>query len=111
LIKEERGKAGVALVALIVGEMEFDTSQIGKVEDPRTGGYMLTAENDGYNLEEEDRLRKENELVHRVIHPLFDKTEEQLRKRDSNILTEAEGKKEGQENWQGSVLQWRHKRG
>jgi hypothetical protein len=54
-----------------LGEMEFDTSKIGKVEDPRTGGYMLTAENEGYNLAKEERLRKENELVHRVMHPLF----------------------------------------
>jgi hypothetical protein len=49
LVEDERGEAGVALVDLIVGEMEFDTSKIGKVEDPRTGGYMLTAENEGYN--------------------------------------------------------------
>jgi hypothetical protein len=62
LIKEERGEAGVALVDLIVGEMEFDTSKIGKVDDPRAGGYMLTAENEGCNLEKEDRLRKEDEL-------------------------------------------------
>jgi carbamoylphosphate synthase small subunit len=80
-------------VDLIVGEMEFDTSKIGKIEDPRTGGYMLTAENEGYNSAKEDRLRKENELVHRVIHPLFDKTEEQLREHDSNILKEAEEQK------------------
>jgi hypothetical protein len=46
LVEDERGEAGVALVDLIVGEMEFDTSKIGKVEDPRTGGYMLTAENE-----------------------------------------------------------------
>jgi hypothetical protein len=62
LIKEERGEAGVALVDSIVGEMEFDTSKIGKVDDPRAGGYMLTAENEGCNLEKEDRLRKEDEL-------------------------------------------------
>ena len=40
-------QAGVAFVDLIVEEMEFDTSKVGKVEDPRTGGYMLTAENEG----------------------------------------------------------------
>jgi hypothetical protein len=34
LIKEERGEARVALVDLIVGEIEFDTSKIGKVDDP-----------------------------------------------------------------------------
>jgi hypothetical protein len=33
LVEEERGEADVALVDLIVGEMEFDTSKIGKVED------------------------------------------------------------------------------
>jgi hypothetical protein len=60
------------VVDLIVGEMEFDTSRIGKVDGPQTGGYMLTAENEGYNLAKEERLRKENKLVHRVIHPLFD---------------------------------------
>jgi hypothetical protein len=47
LIQQERGDAGIALVDLIVGEIEFDTSKIEKVEDPRTGGYMLTAENEG----------------------------------------------------------------
>jgi hypothetical protein len=53
LVEDKRGEAGVALVDLIVGEMEFDTSKIGKVEDPRTGGYMLTAENEGYNSAKE----------------------------------------------------------
>jgi uncharacterized protein (DUF2336 family) len=93
LIQEERGKTGVALVDLIVGEIEFDTSKIGMAEDAQTGGYMLTAEKEGYNSAKEDRLRKENELVHRVIHPLFDKTEEQLREHDSNTLKEAEEQK------------------
>jgi hypothetical protein len=85
LVEDERGEAGVALVDLIVGEMEFDTSKIGKVEDPRTGGYMLTAENEGSNSAKEERLRKENELVHRVTHPLFDKNEEQLREDGSKV--------------------------
>jgi carbamoylphosphate synthase small subunit len=83
LVEDERREAGVALVDLIVGETEFNTSKIGKVEDPQTGGYMLTAENEGYNSEKEERLRKENELVHRVMHPLFDKNEEQLREHDN----------------------------
>jgi hypothetical protein len=74
LVEDERGEAGVALMDLIVAEMEFDTSTIGKVEDPRTGGYMLTAENEGYNLAKEERLRKENELVHWVMHPFLIKT-------------------------------------
>jgi hypothetical protein len=30
----------------MVGETEFDTSKVGKVQDPRAGGYMLTAENE-----------------------------------------------------------------
>jgi hypothetical protein len=82
------------LVDLIVGEMEFDTSKIGKVEDPQTGGYMLTAENEGYNSAKEERLRKENELVHRVmLHPLFDKNEEQLREHDSKVSKETEEQK------------------
>jgi hypothetical protein len=76
LVEDERGEAGVALVNFIVGEMEFDTSKIGKVEDPQTGGYMLTAENEGYNSAKEERPRKENKLVHRVMHPaLFNKNE------------------------------------
>jgi hypothetical protein len=94
LVEDERGEASVALVDLIVGEMEFDTSQIGKVEDPRTGGYMLTAENEGYNWAKEERLRKENELVHRVMHPLFDKNEEQLREHDSKVSRNRGRKKE-----------------
>jgi hypothetical protein len=93
LVEDERREAGVALVDLIVGEMEFDTSQIGKVEDPRTGGCMLTAENEGYNLAKEERLRKENELVPRVMHPLFDKKEEQLREQDSKVSRESEEQK------------------
>jgi pyruvate/2-oxoacid:ferredoxin oxidoreductase alpha subunit len=94
LVGDECGEAGVALVDLIVGEMEFDTSKIGKVEGPRTGGYMLTAENEGYNLAKEERPRKENELVHRVMHPaLFDKNEEQLREHDSKVSKETEEQK------------------
>jgi pyruvate/2-oxoacid:ferredoxin oxidoreductase alpha subunit len=94
LVEDERGEAGVALVDLIVGEMEFNTSKIGKVEDPQTGGYMLTAENEGYNSAKEERPRKENELVHRVMHPaLFDKNEEQLRERDSKVSKETEEQK------------------
>jgi pyruvate/2-oxoacid:ferredoxin oxidoreductase alpha subunit len=80
-------------VDLIVGEMEFDTSKIGKVEDPRTGGYMLTAENEGYNPAKEERLRKENELVHRVIHPFFNRSKEQLREHDSKVSKETEEQK------------------
>jgi hypothetical protein len=89
LVEDERREAGVALVDLIVGEMEFDTSKIGKVEDPWTGGYMLTADNEGYNSAKKERLlRKENKLVHRVMHPLFDKKEEQLREHDSKVSKE-----------------------
>jgi hypothetical protein len=94
LIEEELREAGVALVDLIVGVMEFDTSRIGKVKDPRTDGYMLTTENEGYDSAKEERLRKENKLVHRVIHPLFDKIEEQLREHDSKISKESEEKME-----------------
>jgi hypothetical protein len=91
LVEDERGEAAVALVDLIVGEMEFDTSQVGK--DPRTGGYMLTAENEGYNSAKKERLRKENELVHRVMHPLFDKNEEQLKEHNSKVSRETEEQK------------------
>jgi hypothetical protein len=93
LVEDEHGEAGVALVDLIVGEMEFDTSQIGKVEDPQTGVYMLTAENEGYNSAKEERLRKESELVHRVMHPLFDKNEEQLREHNSKVSKETREQK------------------
>jgi hypothetical protein len=44
---------------------------------------MLTAENEEYKLAKEERLRKENKLVHRVIH-------QQLRENASKILKEAE---------------------
>jgi hypothetical protein len=64
LVEDKHGESGAALVDLIAGEMEFNTSKIGKVEDPRTGGYMLTAENEGYNLAKEVSPRKENKLVH-----------------------------------------------
>jgi hypothetical protein len=93
LVEDERGEAGVALVDLIVGEMEFDTSKIGKVENPQTGGYMLTAENEGYNSAKKERLRKENKLVHRVMHPFFDKKEEQLKEHDSKVSKETEEQK------------------
>ena len=63
------------------------------MEDPQRGGYMLTAENEGCNSAKEERLRKENELVHRVMHPLFDKDEEQLRERDSKVAREREEQK------------------
>jgi hypothetical protein len=45
LIKEERGKAMVSLVDLIVGDVEFNTSKVGKVKDPKAGCYMITADN------------------------------------------------------------------
>jgi hypothetical protein len=54
---------------------------------------MLTAENEGYNSAKEERLRKENELVHRVMYPLFDKNEEQLREHDSKVSRETEEQK------------------
>jgi hypothetical protein len=101
LIEEEQGKSKVSLLDLIVGKAEFDTSKAGKVQDPRAGGYMLTADNESakekYNLAKEDRMRKENELEHRVIHPLFEKTEEQLREHDSNLSKQAEEQKRNQE--------------
>ncbi len=93
MVEDERGEAGVAVVDLIVVEMELARSRIGKVEEPQTGGYVLTAENEGYNSAKEERLRKENELVHRVMHPLFDKNEEQLRENDSKVSRETEEQK------------------
>jgi hypothetical protein len=54
---------------------------------------MLTAENEGYNSAKEERLRKENKLVHRVMHPLFNKNEEQLREHDSKVSKETEEQK------------------
>jgi hypothetical protein len=102
LVEDERGEAGVAVVDLIVGEMEFATSKIGKVEDPQTGGYVLTAENEGYNSAKEERLRKENKLVHRVMHPLFDKNEEQLRELDSKVSKETEEQKRKTRDLAGS---------
>jgi hypothetical protein len=56
-------------------------------------GYMLTAENEGYNSAKEERVRKENELVHRVMHSLFHKIEEQLREHDSKVSKETEEQK------------------
>ena len=35
------------MVDLIVGDMEFDTSKVEKLENTRNGGYMLTTENEG----------------------------------------------------------------
>jgi hypothetical protein len=71
MIEEEQGKSRVSLENLIVGELVFDMSTIEKLEDPRAGGYTLTAENEHtrvkYNLAKEDRMRKENQLVYRVI--------------------------------------------
>jgi hypothetical protein len=55
---------------------------------------MLTAENEGYNLAKEERPRKANKLVHRVMHPaLFDKNEEQLREHGSKVSKETEEQK------------------
>jgi hypothetical protein len=89
LIKEERGKATVSLVDLIVGDIEFKKSKVGKVKDPKAGSYMLTADNaeqtrNAYKKAKEDRLRQEKELVHRELHPLFHK-EEELREHDTKI--------------------------
>jgi hypothetical protein len=54
---------------------------------------MLTAENEGCNLAKEERLRKENKLIHRVMHPLFDINEEQLREHKSKVSKETEEQK------------------
>jgi hypothetical protein len=55
---------------------------------------MLTAENEGYNLAKEERPRKANKLVHRVMHPaLFDKSKEQLREHGSTVSKETEEQK------------------
>jgi hypothetical protein len=35
-MKEERGKAGVSLGDIIMGDIEFDTSKVGKLQDPKT---------------------------------------------------------------------------
>jgi hypothetical protein len=44
-------------------------------------------------LAKKDRMRKENKLVPRVIHPLFKKSKEQLREHDSNLSKEAEAQR------------------
>ena len=59
----------MAVVDLIVGDMEFDTSKVEKLENTRNVGYMLTTENEGYDTEKVERQRKENTLDHRGIHP------------------------------------------
>ena len=80
-----------------MGDFEFDTSKVGKVNNARGGGYMITGENDEskneYERAKEDRLRQEKELVHREIHPLFHKTEEELREFDNKVSKEAEEQK------------------
>ena len=59
---------------------------------------MITGENDEsrneYERAKEDRLRQEKELVHREIHPLFHKTEEELREYDNKASKEAEEQQE-----------------
>jgi hypothetical protein len=54
---------------------------------------MLTAENEGYNSAKEERPIKENKLVHRVMHPLFDINKEQLREHKSKVSRETEEQK------------------
>ena len=81
---EERGKARKSLVDLIVGEFEFDTNKVDKITNPKAGGYMIAADNVETKYDfikaKENRLREEKELlVHRELHPLFHKTEEELR--------------------------------
>ncbi len=80
-----------------MGDFEFDTSKVGKVNNARGGEYMITGENDEskneYERAKEDRLRQEKELVHREIHPLIHKTEEELREHDNEVSKEAEEQK------------------
>ena len=80
-----------------MGDFEFDTSKVGKVNNARGGGYMITGENDEskneYERAKEDKLRQEKELVHREIHPLFHKTEEEVREYDNKVSKEAEEQK------------------
>ncbi len=94
----------MALVDLIVGDMEFDTSKVEKLENTRSGGYMLTTENEGYDSAKEERLRKENTLVHIEgythcsikLKNSYENTTIKSRKNQRN-------KKGRREHWQGSV--------
>ena len=58
---------------------------------------MITGENvetiHKYNKAKETRLRQEKELVHRDLHPLFHKTEDELRNYDTKMSKEAEEQK------------------
>ena len=80
-----------------MGDFEFDTSKVGKVNNARGGGYMITGENgdsrNDYERAKEDRLRQEKELVHREMHPLFHKTQQELREYDKKVSKEAEEQK------------------
>ncbi len=84
----------MSLVSSIIRETNM---LVGKVNNARGGGYMITGENDEskneYERAKEDRLRQEKELVHREIHPLFHKTEEELREYDNKVSKEAEEQK------------------
>jgi hypothetical protein len=46
-----------------------------------------------------DRLGKDKWLEHGELHPLFQKTEEELREHGSKILKEAEEQKTKQGSW------------
>ena len=93
----ERGKSRQFLADLMVGEFEFDTSKFDKNKNPRKGGYMIAADNveteHAYKKAKELRVKTENELVHRQLHPLFEMTEEDLREYDANKTKEAEEQK------------------
>ena len=73
-----------------MGEFEFDTSKTERNKNPRIGGYMITVENaerkNAFKKARETRIKEENELVHREMHPLFQKTDEELREYDAKVL-------------------------
>ena len=81
----------------MVGEFEFDTSKVDKSKNPRKGGYMITSDNvetkHAYKKAKELRIKEEKQIVHRVLHPLFHKTEEELREHDTKMAKEAEEQK------------------
>ena len=93
----ERGKSRQFLADLMVGEFEFDTTKFDKNKNPRRGGYMIAEDNvetqNAYKKAKDLRIKTENELVHRQLHPLFEMTEEDLREYDANKTKEAEEQK------------------
>ena len=90
-----------------MGEFGFDTSKTERNKNPRIGGYMITPKNaerkNAFKKAKEKRIKEEKELVHRELHPLFQKTDEELRAYGDKVTKEAKEHRRKSQNMAAGI--------